>query len=175
MKAAMEELRHWLGAKHPFVVVTDHKHLEYIHLAKRFNPRQARWALFFTRFDFTVTYIPGSKNVKADALSRLSDDELYVEEQPIINESIILDPIRWDIDTEISQASSQSPTPPACPKNKSFVPLSLREKLITEIHANPSSRHPGITATIDLIQNDTGGPRLTKMLSKLSRIVHFAT
>lgn len=29
------------------------------------------WALFFTRFDFTLTYRPGNKNVKADVLSRL--------------------------------------------------------------------------------------------------------
>ena len=39
--------------------------------AKRLGPRQARWALFFCRFDFTLTYHPGSKNVRANALSRL--------------------------------------------------------------------------------------------------------
>ncbi|KAL0187602.1 hypothetical protein M9458_014701, partial [Cirrhinus mrigala] len=71
MKAAFEEWRHWLeGAKLPFVVLTDHRNLEYLKSAKRLNPRQARWALFFTRFDFKVTYRPGSKNIKADALSR---------------------------------------------------------------------------------------------------------
>lgn len=32
------------------------------------NPRQARWALFFTQFHFTVTYHPGTK---ANALSRI--------------------------------------------------------------------------------------------------------
>ncbi|KAI2646334.1 Transposon Tf2-9 polyprotein [Labeo rohita] len=48
MKAAIEEWRHWLeGATHPFQVITDHKNLEYIKGAKRLNPRQARWALFF--------------------------------------------------------------------------------------------------------------------------------
>jgi len=71
MKAAIEQWRHWLeGAVHPFQVITDHKNLEYIKSAKRLNPRQARWSLFFTRFQFTVTYRPGSKNSKADALSR---------------------------------------------------------------------------------------------------------
>uniref|UniRef100_A0A673JPB4 Zgc:101569 n=1 Tax=Sinocyclocheilus rhinocerous TaxID=307959 RepID=A0A673JPB4_9TELE len=65
----MEEWRHWLeGLKHPFVVLTDHKNLEYLQSAKRLNPRQTRWALFFTRFDFSVTYRPGSRNTKADAL-----------------------------------------------------------------------------------------------------------
>lgn len=149
------EWRHWLeGAKHPFTVITDHKNLEYIHSAKRLNPRQARWALFFTRFDFSVTYIPGSKNIKANALSILSKEEiLKEEEQPIMEDSIILAPITWDIDTEISHASIQHPTPPACPANKIFVPLSLRERLIVEIHSNPSSGHPRITSTIDLVQN----------------------
>ncbi|KAL0164283.1 hypothetical protein M9458_040036 [Cirrhinus mrigala] len=79
MKAAIEEWRHWLeGARHPFQVITDHKNLEYIKGAKRLNPRQARWALFFTRFDFTVTYRPGSKNSKADALSRKHDPLLII-------------------------------------------------------------------------------------------------
>ncbi|CAJ0957887.1 unnamed protein product, partial [Ranitomeya imitator] len=72
MKWAFEEWRHWLeGAKHHVVVLTDHKNLTYLESAKRLNPRQARWSLFFfSRFDFVVSYLPGSKNVKADALSR---------------------------------------------------------------------------------------------------------
>ncbi|KAK3564775.1 hypothetical protein QTP86_026410 [Hemibagrus guttatus] len=71
IKAALEEWRHWLeGACHPFQVLTDHRNLEYLRGAKRLNPRQARWSLFFTRFMFTVSYHPGSKNGKADALSR---------------------------------------------------------------------------------------------------------
>ncbi|KAK3549898.1 hypothetical protein QTP86_015514 [Hemibagrus guttatus] len=70
VKLALEEWRHWLeGAKHAFLVLTDHKNLEYLRAAKRLNPRQARWALFFTRFDFTIWYRPRSKNTKADALS----------------------------------------------------------------------------------------------------------
>ncbi len=59
MKAAFEEWRHWLeGAKLPFLVLTDHSNLKYIRSAKRLNPRQARWSLFFSRFDFKVTNPP---------------------------------------------------------------------------------------------------------------------
>ena len=72
IKMALEEWRHWLeGAQHPFIVWTDHKNLEYVQKAKRLNPRQARWALFFNRFDFILSYRPGLKNQKPDALSRL--------------------------------------------------------------------------------------------------------
>lgn len=71
IKLAMEEWRHWLErATFQFTVLTDHKNLEYFRTARRLNPRQAWWALFFTCFHFTVTYRPGSKNTKADALSR---------------------------------------------------------------------------------------------------------
>ncbi|KAK3557168.1 hypothetical protein QTP70_024704 [Hemibagrus guttatus] len=88
VKLALEEWRHWLdGAKHPFLVLTDHKNLEYLRAAKRLNPRQARWALFFTRFDFTISYRPGSKNTRADALSRL----FALEENPEVSKPILLE------------------------------------------------------------------------------------
>ncbi|KAK3517180.1 hypothetical protein QTP70_000775 [Hemibagrus guttatus] len=71
IKAALEEWCHWLeGARDPFQVLTNHHNLEFLRGAKRLNPRQARWAIFFTPFVFTVTYRPGSKNGKADSLSR---------------------------------------------------------------------------------------------------------
>lgn len=66
---ALEEWRHWLeGAKVPFLVWTDHKNLEYIRTTKRLSSRQARWSLFFTRFNFSLSYRPGSRNVKPNAL-----------------------------------------------------------------------------------------------------------
>lgn len=71
---ALQEWRHWLeGAEHIFIIWTDHKNLEHLRIAKRLNPRQARWALFLERFRFTLTYRPGSRNVKPDALSRLKE------------------------------------------------------------------------------------------------------
>ncbi|KAL0203724.1 hypothetical protein M9458_001742, partial [Cirrhinus mrigala] len=106
MKAAFEEWRHWLeGAKHPFAVLTDHQNLEYLKTAKRLNPRQARWSLFFSRFDFTVTYWPGSKNAKANALScQFEENPDPNAPETIIYPSLILSPIQWDIITEIELA-----------------------------------------------------------------------
>lgn len=63
VKLALEEWRHWLeGARLPFLVLTDHKNLQYLKEAKRLNPRQAKWALFLTRFHFLIYYHQGSKN-----------------------------------------------------------------------------------------------------------------
>ncbi|KAK3561619.1 hypothetical protein QTP86_010759 [Hemibagrus guttatus] len=97
IKLALEEWRHWLeGAKHPFVVLTDHKNLEYLRAVKRLNPRQARWALFFTRFQFTIAYRPGPKNVMVDALSQLHGREEPSEEpEPILPEKLFVSPISW--------------------------------------------------------------------------------
>ncbi len=103
MKAALEEWRHWLeGAIHPFQIITDHKKLEYIRSARRMNTRQARWSLFFTRFHFTVTYRPGTKNLKADALSCRYDPEQH--DQPnasIFLPSVIIAQISWDLMEDI--------------------------------------------------------------------------
>lgn len=61
VKVPLEECCHWLkGAHQPFVVYTDHRNQEYIQQAKRLNSHQARWAIFFTRFNFTITYRPGN-------------------------------------------------------------------------------------------------------------------
>lgn len=57
IKLSLEVWRHWLeGAKHPFEVITDHKILQYLRETKRLNSRQASWSLFFTCFNFSLTY-----------------------------------------------------------------------------------------------------------------------
>ncbi|KAI4890669.1 hypothetical protein NFI96_002022 [Prochilodus magdalenae] len=92
MKLALEGWRHWLeGAQHPFLVLTDHN-LEYLRSAKGLNPRQARWSLFFSRFDFKITFRPGSRNTKADSLSRIydSEDTALPDPEPILDPKAVL-------------------------------------------------------------------------------------
>ncbi|KAI2655839.1 Transposon Tf2-6 polyprotein [Labeo rohita] len=171
MKSALEEWRHWLeGSKRPFLVLTDHRNLEYIRGAKRLNSRQARWALFFTRFDFRITYRPGSKNGKADALSRQFDPQ--VDPNPpefIIPSPLIVAPIRWDIMGEITEAQNTDPTPPECPQDRVYVPESLRDRLLHHVHDSLSAGHPGITATTELVTNKFWWATLTP---DVMRFVH---
>ncbi|KAI2653818.1 Transposon Tf2-6 polyprotein [Labeo rohita] len=171
MKAAFEEWRHWLeGAKEPFIVLTDHRNLEYLRSAKRLNPRQARWSLFFTRFDFRVTYRPGSKNTKADALSRQFESSTAPSDpEPIIAPSLILGPIQWDIMTEITEAQDNEPPPPECPPERTYVPRALRQRVMQWVHDSPSSGHPGITATIDLVTNRFWWPSLQRDTTEFVR------
>lgn len=137
MKAAFEECLHWLGgARHPFLALTDHRDLC---SAKRLGPRQARWALFFTWFDFTIFYPPGSKNIMAKSLAHQHDRSPQdLSPEPIIPTSLILAPIQCDIMTEITQAHSQHPPP---------------SSVIHCFHSSLSSGHPSITVTVQLLRN----------------------
>ena len=45
--------------------------------AWKLNQRQARWALYFSRFDFTLKYVAGKSMGRVDSLSRRAD---WVEE-----------------------------------------------------------------------------------------------
>ena len=58
------------GSPNRVVVYTDYRNLEYFQTTKILNRRQARWAEILSEFNFVITYRPGEKNGKADALSR---------------------------------------------------------------------------------------------------------
>ena len=46
---------------------------------QKLNRRQARWALYLSRFDFILKHVLESKIEKADSLSRRPDWEIGVE------------------------------------------------------------------------------------------------
>jgi len=70
----LETWRHFLeGSQSKFKVWIDHKNLEYFMSNQKLNCRQARWALYLSRFDFVLKHISGSKMGKADGLSRRPD------------------------------------------------------------------------------------------------------
>ncbi|KAI2655942.1 Transposon Tf2-8 polyprotein [Labeo rohita] len=154
IKLALEKWCHWLeGAAYPFTIITDHKNLQYIREARRLNPRQARWALFLTRFNFSITYRPGSKNIPADALSRQFSPDDSVDPEPILPSELIVSPIIWELDQAIQQATLQEPAPPDCPEGKIYVPRSQRQVLLGTAHGTPGSGHPGSSRTLSLLQS----------------------
>ena len=72
--AIVRALEEWkpelLSLQEPFIVVTDHRALDYFMTKQKLNARRARWAEYLSRFDFKITYCPGCENRAADALSR---------------------------------------------------------------------------------------------------------
>jgi len=76
----LEAWRHFLeGAKGKFEIWSDHKNLEYFMSNQKLNRRQARWALYLSRFNFILKHVPGQRMGKADGLSRRPDWERGVE------------------------------------------------------------------------------------------------
>lgn len=86
VKVTLEELETLAGGSRATILTirTHHKNLEYLQSAKRLN-------FFFNRFHFHLSYRPGSKNVKPDALSRIySSDPVTNEPEPILPLSCVL-------------------------------------------------------------------------------------
>jgi hypothetical protein len=67
--------RHYLHNEHPFVLRTDHESIKFCKTMPNLSGRMARWMEKMADFDWTPEYIPGEKNVVADALSRRHDLE----------------------------------------------------------------------------------------------------
>ena len=73
---ALQAWRHYLeGLPSVFEIQSDHKNLEYWRTAQNLTRRQARWALYLSRFDFVISHKPGTSNGRADALSRRPDHQ----------------------------------------------------------------------------------------------------
>ncbi|KAL0160319.1 hypothetical protein M9458_044044, partial [Cirrhinus mrigala] len=153
IKWALEEWRHWLqGGGDPFTVWTDHQNLTVIRQTKQLNPRQARWALFFEHFNFQLSYRPGSKNSKADAISRQHQrDSTTSEAAPVLPSHVILAPLRWGLEERVRQSHSQNPPPPDTPTGRLFVPDTLRQEVLQWGHDSTLAGHPGVQRTINFI------------------------
>lgn len=104
--------------------MTDYKNLAYVQTAKHLNSRQARWALFFGWFNFTLTYRPGSRNVKPDALSRQ-----HFTGDPILPSSCVVG-ASWEIESLVKEAQQTQPDPGNSPPNRLFVPDSDRSQVL---------------------------------------------
>ena len=89
----LEAWRHLLeGAQSKFEIWIDYKNLEYFMKAQKLNRRQARWALYLSRFDFTLKHVLGTKMGKVDGLSRRLDWKVGVDKD---NENQIFIKDNW--------------------------------------------------------------------------------
>ncbi|XP_050924947.1 uncharacterized protein LOC108874699 [Lates calcarifer] len=160
---ALQEWRHWLeGSTHPFIVWTDHKNLSYLRSARRLNSRQARWALFLGRFNFTLTYRPGSRNAKPDALSRqFSSPVEGPAVDTILPSSCVVGAARWEIEQLVQEALSDHPTPEGGPPNRLFVPEPVRSPVLQWGHSSKVACHPGFHRTLALLRQRFWWPSMS--------------
>ncbi|KAL0176627.1 hypothetical protein M9458_028957, partial [Cirrhinus mrigala] len=85
-------------------------------------------------FNFKITYRPGTKNTKADALSRQFSADSPAEPEPILPPDMIVSPIIWGLENDIHHATLQEPAPPGCPEGKIYMPSSQCLNLLGATH-----------------------------------------
>jgi hypothetical protein len=66
---AVEHFHYYLGIN-PFVIITDHSALTWLHTSPM-KGRRARWILRLQTYEFEIKHRPGKENKNVDALSRL--------------------------------------------------------------------------------------------------------
>lgn len=120
-----------------FTVLIDNKNFKYTCTSERLNPLQAQ-----IRFNFVLSFWPGSKNLQADSLSKLK----LKEKDPEPSESILLfmcwiNAIYWKVDKELETTMPYHI--PECPADRKYVPHCLKSKVIIWAHISPASVHPG--------------------------------
>lgn len=100
--SALEEWRgELMGLKHPFLVLSDHKNLEYFMTSRKLSERQVRWSYTLSQFDFKLKFRAGKNSGRPDALSRreqdmpthVNDERLKSREIQLVKDSWIEKPL----------------------------------------------------------------------------------
>jgi hypothetical protein len=139
MLAIVRCLEEWdseLRSVHQFEVRTDHKNLEYFMTARKLTERQMRWSLILSRFNFTISYIPGKQNERADALSRreqdmpkgIDDDRLQYRTIQLLKPDTLKNLPRDTITAMPVQTRAQKATEDKGPLEKAFPAAPLYEE-----------------------------------------------
>ncbi|KAL1123468.1 hypothetical protein AAG570_002548 [Ranatra chinensis] len=81
--------RPYLFGRH-FIIVTDHKPLQWLFSLKEPNSKLIRWRLSLEEYDYEIRYKPGKQNSNADALSRapnlnVNTDDLTEEHKAFLD------------------------------------------------------------------------------------------
>ena len=80
----LEALMRWedklLGRK--FMVVTDHKGLEYFKAQPNLSLMQTRWWEYLSHFNYNTIHVDGMRNQVADSLSRYYEYDTIEDEYP---------------------------------------------------------------------------------------------
>ncbi|XP_029442988.1 uncharacterized protein LOC115083327 [Rhinatrema bivittatum] len=72
VKWAIDSLKYYLAGR-PFILVTDHAPLKWLHVMRDSNARLTRWYLALQPYCFEVRHRAGKDHVNADFLSRLGE------------------------------------------------------------------------------------------------------
>ncbi len=122
---------------------------------------QVCWSLIFGRFSFSLTYCPGSKNIKPGALSyQLSFEEAPASPDTILSTSCVVGALTWEIESMIHETQREEPDPGDGPPNNLFIPQSASSQVLQWSHASQFSCHPDISRTLSLLKRHFWWPSM---------------
>lgn len=134
---------------------------------KRLNSRNARWALFFNCFEFSLSYHPGSHNGKPGALSRQFDvDDHPQKAATILPQVYMIRAVTWGMEKEVQYAFLMVWTLTDVYLANSVSGL-LHSRVLKLGHASLLSCHPEVSCTLSVISHSSGGSSSGKMLENL--------
>ena len=148
----------------------------------KLTDRVLRWLLLLKEYGVSLEYLPGKKNVVADALSRLDIDDLKIQEEEVLallSESEFSN-IKFPMHTalifkeqmKVQGLRMKGLSQPhysmqhiegydlLCFKDKMYIPQSLRQRVLSWYHEY--LLHPGQTRTEQTIRNTMTWPGLTQ-------------
>lgn len=132
---ALTQFRPYIYGK-PFIVRSDHKSLIYLFSHKNPSPKLTRIRLELEDYDFTIEHIKGRDNVTADALSRISIDDL----KDLYGKTAVVLPVQTRLMTKkMRKTISQSP-------DWNQIPTMTQEevKVVEDLNANFNTSIPRV-------------------------------
>lgn len=168
-----------------FEVVTDHSSLVWLMRQPNLSGRLARWVLKLQGLKFNVSHRKGKDHVVPDALSRISEGEIYAAEliEPEINlDSEYFDSMEYSsLRERIREDESKYPdikivdkyvyirtehyTGDESQENQSWklwIPKQLQTQVISRAHDNPVAAHGGTHKTLELIRRNFYWPGMVR-------------
>ncbi|GFT40542.1 transposon Tf2-8 polyprotein [Trichonephila clavipes] len=176
--SAIRHFRYMLEAR-DFTVFTDHKPLTYAFRQKsdKCSPRQIRQLDFISQFTTNIVHIPGSDNIAADVLSRVSaitfpsqiDYDCIAETQQTDQELHTL--IASGISLELKKVTfPNSSTEIMCDlstgTSRPYIPKQHRQDVFSVMH---HLSHPGIRRSVHLMKQRFVWPSISSDVAKWAR------
>lgn len=102
---------------------------------------------------FSISYCPGSLNIKSDALScQFATNTDHSQGETILPATCREGLISWDVEKTIRQALQDEPDPGTGSPDCCFVPSSAHSTVINWINTAKFACHPGVGRTISLLK-----------------------
>jgi hypothetical protein len=167
---------------HPLTIKTDHQSLKFLLEQKIGTPMQQRWVSKLLGYDFVVEYKKGQDNKVADALSRRNEEDdsiatLFVISYPTLewlNElkgTYVSDPVMQELVKKVQEGLLHNPkfvlwNGILLYKKRVYVGESLRNQVLSFVHASPIAGHAGFDKTIQRARKDFVWPGMKSDVKK---------